>query len=158
MMHKQKVKLANRKYYIKNRERLIMDTRRYRKKNKIKIARRRKIKYQNFKNEILQRNKKYRIKNSKKLLEQKRLYRLKKMGLSIFEVEKAKMALRNHKGICEICGSNKPKGMGGWLIDHNHKTKKFRGILCTKCNALLGFVKDNFKILKSAIIYLQIRA
>lgn len=39
-------------------------------------------------------------------------------------------------------------------IDHNHITKKIRGLLCKNCNFLLGFAKDDPWILKMAIQYL----
>ena len=40
-------------------------------------------------------------------------------------------------------------------IDHCHKTGKVRGLLCVKCNNLLGIWDDNIDILKSAIKYLE---
>jgi|WetSurSiteA1Bulk_404760.scaffolds.fasta_scaffold00513_8 hypothetical protein len=55
---------------------------------------------------------------------------------------------------CEICGTKKFNGHGPH-IDHDHKTKKFRGILCINCNVLLGNAKDNIDILRMAIIYLK---
>ena len=44
---------------------------------------------------------------------------------------------------------------GGWCIDHDHVTEKFRGFLCHDCNKALGFFKDNTKLLESAINYLK---
>ena len=54
---------------------------------------------------------------------------------------------------CAICGqefsdSNKA------FVDHCHKTNRIRGLLCTKCNSLLGMANDNIEILQNAIKYL----
>lgn len=40
-------------------------------------------------------------------------------------------------------------------VDHCHTTNKVRGLLCINCNTMLGKVKDNVGILKSAIEYLE---
>lgn len=59
-------------------------------------------------------------------------------------------ASQNNK--CAICGIDiKDNG----VVDHSHITNKVRGILCNKCNVLLGMARDNVDILKKAIDYLQ---
>jgi hypothetical protein len=40
-------------------------------------------------------------------------------------------------------------------IDHCHVTKKVRGILCKKCNSVLGMVKDNPQTLENLAEYLR---
>jgi len=64
--------------------------------------------------------------------------------------------------ICPICDRTieEVKGEGGkkctaWVIDHNHKTDKFRGWLCHKCNRGLGAFNDNPNLLLKAIDYLD---
>ena len=55
---------------------------------------------------------------------------------------------------CAICGiefSDNNKA----FVDHCHKTNRVRGLLCTRCNTLLGMAKDNIEILQKAITYLQ---
>ena len=65
-------------------------------------------------------------------------------------------------GKCSICSVELPDLMvyedrrRGYAIDHNHDTGKFRGILCLKCNSLLGMANDSPEILAKAIIYLEI--
>lgn len=44
---------------------------------------------------------------------------------------------RKEHPVCEICG-NVCKTGRKLTIDHNHKTGKFRGLLCTGCNRKLG--------------------
>ena len=61
--------------------------------------------------------------------------------------------LENQKGLCAICGQdNKGKRLH---IDHNHKTKKVRALLCGPCNHGLGLFKENINSLKKAIKYLE---
>lgn len=73
-------------------------------------------------------------------------------GLSLREYD---VMLAKQNGRCKICGNTKMvKNQGRFHIDHDHKTHKIRGILCQQCNALLGFAKDDIKILASAIQYL----
>jgi hypothetical protein len=55
---------------------------------------------------------------------------------------------------CKICGEKFDKKRLVY-IDHNHNTNKVRGLLCPKCNNLLGNSCDNIEILKAAIIYLE---
>lgn len=57
--------------------------------------------------------------------------------------------------VCEICGRTETASTGKdrskfnkLTIDHDHKTNKFRGLLCFKCNTNLGFYekyKDDFE-------------
>ena len=54
------------------------------------------------------------------------------------DVVAAEARLRAHTGMCDICGSPKPGGGGGWHVDHDHITKRIRGILCVLCNHALG--------------------
>jgi len=41
------------------------------------------------------------------------------------------------QGKCEIC-----KQTRRLVIDHNHTTKKVRGMLCHKCNTMLEYIVD----------------
>lgn len=66
--------------------------------------------------------------------------------------------IRKHKGRCDICGG---RGDGRWRqlnIDHCHKKKVFRGMLCSNCNRGLGYFKDSPTLLKKAIAYLKRRS
>lgn len=40
-------------------------------------------------------------------------------------------------------------------IDHDHNTKEIRGLLCSKCNQLIGLARKSKEILLSAIKYLE---
>lgn len=71
------------------------------------------------------------------------------------ERKNALKALKNFQNKCPICKTRKPGGRGEWHLDHNHKTKKFRGILCSKCNIALGCVQDDPNRLLKLIKYLR---
>ena len=51
---------------------------------------------------------------------------------------------------CEVCDKT-----GRICFDHNHKTGKFRGWLCTKCNLILGLAGDDPELLKKLSKYLN---
>jgi len=62
--------------------------------------------------------------------------------------------LLKQNGCCAICGKNQSE-IGLFQIDHKHSTGKIRGLLCAKCNWLLGMANENIDILKNAILYIE---
>jgi hypothetical protein len=59
-------------------------------------------------------------------------------------------ALLTEQGmLCPICLKRPAEH-----VDHDHKTKKVRGILCEQCNGGLGQFKDNVQTIRNAIEYL----
>ncbi len=60
------------------------------------------------------------------------------------------LAGRKKTILCEVCGI-----AGKICFDHNHKTGKFRGWICSHCNFALGNVKDNPRILIALANYLK---
>ncbi len=65
--------------------------------------------------------------------------------------------LHRQNNLCGICRTDDPKTpfKGGFCIDHCHNSNRVRGLLCSRCNRVLGFVKDNVDILKNMIYYLN---
>ncbi len=63
----------------------------------------------------------------------------------------------SHSGLCDICGRH-PREVNRLrmrlCIDHDHKTGKFRGLLCTDCNLWIGLAQDDPKLLLAAVRYL----
>ena len=61
-------------------------------------------------------------------------------------------------GLCAICKTDTPgRNHSTMYIDHDHVNGNVRGLLCCDCNLLLGYAKDDEKILLESIRYLQER-
>jgi hypothetical protein len=60
-------------------------------------------------------------------------------------------------GRCAICSTDHPgnKRHKHWSVDHDHKTKAVRGLLCHGCNTGLGAFGDDIERLTKAVAYLQ---
>lgn len=74
------------------------------------------------------------------------------------EVTSSRMLqLRKQRGICAICGVKLVggNGMQAATADHDHSSGCHRGILCKRCNLLIGIAHDNTSILSKAIDYLD---
>lgn len=75
----------------------------------------------------------------------KRLY-----GLSREDYDSMLAAQGNACAICEKAFNGKRL-----FVDHDHVTGRVRGLLCCRCNFMLGYAKDNIKTLRAAIHYLK---
>lgn len=79
--------------------------------------------------------------------------------------ERREEMLKAQDGKCAIC--KKPEGMRNprhpereprrLSIDHDHRTGATRGLLCGRCNTMIGkrAADDNIEVLESAIAYLK---
>lgn len=74
-----------------------------------------------------------------------------KYGITIKEYDIFKNRQNNKCAICEVRGV-KGKKLG---VDHCHKTGKIRGLLCDRCNLVLGKINDDVMVAKKIIKYLQ---
>jgi len=79
-----------------------------------------------------------------------------KYGISLAEYQRLAEE-QNHK--CFICGdpetierNGKPRMLA---VDHCHDTGKVRGLLCGRCNPMIGYADHNVDILTRAIDYLK---
>jgi hypothetical protein len=71
-----------------------------------------------------------------------------------WDIDRYNEYLELQNNTCAICKINTP-GLSDWSTDHCHTTNQPRGLLCVRCNAGLGYFKDNPEYLQSAIDYLK---
>ncbi len=76
-------------------------------------------------------------------------------GISLEEYAKLH---RKQKGLCAICKKPETATLRGTLrelsVDHCHTTGHVRGLLCCRCNRIIGMVADDPQTLRRAIAYL----
>jgi hypothetical protein len=64
--------------------------------------------------------------------------------------------VKQQKGLCKVCGKpENHKTKKNLTVDHDHRTGKVRGLLCHRCNVVLGLVDEKVSILKCFKNYLK---
>jgi|SRR6266850_842966 len=63
--------------------------------------------------------------------------------------------LISQNGGCAICPKTELENNGRLAVDHDHKTKKVRGLLCRTCNVALGAWENNIELFYKALEYLK---
>jgi hypothetical protein len=83
-----------------------------------------------------------------------RYYVKKRYGITLDEYRGTMARLREEQeNVCPLCGLPDPD-----VLDHDHETGEFRGVLHRKCNSGLGQLGDSVATLERAIDYLKARA
>jgi hypothetical protein len=77
--------------------------------------------------------------------------KLKKSAPTVEKSHKCPICLRDEQQLKK----DHPNKKNVWCLDHDHKTNKFRGWLCHKCNLGLGNLNDDTGRLHRALEYLQ---
>ena len=62
------------------------------------------------------------------------------------------LATQNNQ--CAICCRDAKEFKSALNVDHDYKTDKIRGLLCTNCNMGLGHFKDSLTNLHRALLYI----
>jgi hypothetical protein len=87
---------------------------------------------------------------TKKSEQRRHRYHLKKSyGLTESQYDEMKV---KQNGVCAICGIVSQKPLH---VDHNHSTGRVRGLLCTRCNSMIGYARDSVTLLQKGIEYLE---
>ena len=86
-------------------------------------------------------------------------YRHRLKHLFNMTVEQYDQMVVDQGGLCAICNQPETKVINGTVsrlsVDHNHETNEVRQLLCSRCNLILGWVKDDIAILENAAAYLR---
>lgn len=76
--------------------------------------------------------------------------------------EELHQIFENQEGLCAICSKTicfecplLHKCLKRMHIDHDHKTNEVRGLLCSRCNQGIGYLKDSPTALRNAAGYLE---
>ena len=167
-MRSEERKKYEKKYYAINKKEILKRQKKYnnihkeehkeyekqwRIKNKEKIAERKKQDYINNKEQHQEYSKKYYNTNKESFKKRSRKYTIIRHGIT---EEQYKLRFDEQEGKCVICGKHQNELKSALHIDHNHETKKIRGLLCMKCNRGIGYFDDSIEKLTNAIKYLKI--
>lgn len=82
----------------------------------------------------------------------RRKHTLSQVGLTIEDYDGW---LAAQGGVCAICKQPEPHTNKRLSVDHDHRTGKARGLLCSFCNPGLGMFRDSIATLSAAIEYLK---
>jgi hypothetical protein len=115
--------------------------------------------YRRHRQEILEKRRRRLVEDPvyrKKMLARGRRYALKKRcetlyGISLADYDRL---YAQQGGRCRMC-KRKPKPGRSLCVDHNHVTRKVRGLLCNNCNCLIGFSGDDPSVLMAGSSYLR---
>jgi hypothetical protein len=128
-----KVRARAREQYHKHKSRVLQEVERYQEANREKICDRKRHKY-----------------HSQSPEERWRVHLMVRYGITPDDYDRMH---REQGGVCAIC---KTAGIRKRLnVDHCHRTKKVRGLLCDNCNHGLGKFKDDVELLAVAQQYLS---
>jgi len=93
-------------------------------------------------------SKSYRDRN-KEQIKSKDLYKKYKITLDDYNV-----ILKSQREVCAMCKKHCISGKS-LAVDHCHKTKIVRGLLCCNCNRAIGLLKDSPNIFDMGSTYLK---
>lgn len=101
----------------------------------------------------------YRLRNQIKISGQVREWKWRKYGVinadgSPFLIADYNRAYQIQGGTCKICDIHQANLERALVMDHNHETKIFRGLLCNNCNRAIGLLFENKRAIQNTLKYL----
>ena len=73
-------------------------------------------------------------------------------GITLEQVQEMR---EQSNGICSICNREGKHHHKRLVIDHDHKTGKVRGLICSSCNSMIGWCGEDTQTLQNLIEYLN---
>lgn len=148
-----KKRAASLGYYYRNRDRVKAKRRADRAANPTLAKEKARQQRQRHAAKIAARNKRYAARHPDRIKATAARKRLKKYGLTF---DSYNALIERQFGRCVLCQTEITEIDPALIhIDHCHTTGLVRGVLCVRCNSLLGFAKEDVTTLQRAIAYLQ---
>lgn len=142
----------NKAYREANREALSAYQKKWRQENQSSILEEKKKYYRENRDQILSKQKLYwdnRTEKQRNKVVERQI--AKKYGLSLEEYNQKSSSQGD---VCKICQKKCSTGKR-LAVDHNHKTGQVRGLLCGRCNLILGRAEELPDLLRKAADYLE---
>lgn len=79
----------------------------------------------------------------------------KRLGI-VFTAAQYHNRLKQQGGVCAICRRPNPAKKKRMSLDHNHTTGQVRGIVCDRCNLMIGMVEKEPAIVTAVQEYLAV--
>jgi hypothetical protein len=149
----EKIKASQKEYYHKNKDTLREKNKKWRENNAEYVKTKGKEYRDTNRDALIEYQKRWREVNK---ATRKWDYSQRKYGI---DQQQFNMLAESQGNCCKICSTpfvyENDLPSKDVHIDHNHDTGDVRGLLCSKCNYMLGFARDSKKILLAGAKYLE---
>ena len=150
--NKEKIFENNRNWVSNNKDKVKIIKARYRESHRDKL-RKDSLEYANTHREQgLVNKRKWRARNPDKLKEEKLKARF---GITLDQFNELKKQQNNCCGICGEAFDKIPNSAKCACVDHDHKVKKIRGLLCHTCNSGIGCLRDDPVLMEKAVLWIK---
>lgn len=148
-----KIRLRRKEYRLKNKEKLLEWRRNHELVNKERISKQKRDYQQRTQYHKSPARKAYALNHKDEMYLNSFKHSLRKFYN--ITIEEYYNMFDRQNGRCAICGIHQNDCYRKFSVDHDHGTKKVRGLLRHDCNLGIGQLKENVDILYNAIFYLE---